>query len=1223
VGAIVYCGHSARAETWQELMWLSDSLGQANNFDSAAVIGQKALQLVRTEHGDSEIGTGLILISVAHWFELSGKYDKAELMNHEALKIAEKAYGTDDPDVANIVIVLARICNSQGRYFEAESLYQRALAIYEKGYNPVDNHISLALSYLGNFYKNLGRYSEAEPLLRRALEINEKILGLDNLDLARSINDLANLLETPRQSLEAESLYRRTLEIYLKKLGPGHPFLAAPLNGLAGIYKSQGRYIEAESLYWKAVKIYEKAPGPDSFEMASILFNLGDLYKIQGRYREAIDLQQRVLEIWQKARGSEHPDVAVSLYELARLYLVQGRYNEAESLSIQALKISEKAYGPENRFVSASLDCLACIYDSEGRFIEAEPLHLRALEINEKILNKDDPDLGASMNNLANFYIAQARYSEAEPLLRRALEIAQKILGPDDPDVATSLNNLALLYFNQGRYIEALPKFQRALEIDEIVLGPEHFKLANVLINLARTYNEQGFYPESESLYWRAIGIYENTFGPNHLYVANALNNLACLYQDQERYSEAESSYQRALEIKEQVLGPDHPEVAISLNNLGYLYITQNRYSKAEPLYRKALEINKNVYGLQHPIVANSLNNLATMYHAQWRYAEADSLYNLALEIALKDFARNAATLNERDAMKYAEELPVNRDLLLSCRYFSKVGGTDEIAKAIIYSKGLVTEEIVKTRRAIYECGDSTVLRLTEMFNHIQDEQSMLYADSSEHNINLLRVKEDSLSHVGDSLESELALWSSAYNGLHEGTNMGVDKIKHLLPSHSFLADYLKWTFYSFNLNHDWGSASHYLVLVITSKGESHIIDLGDAGAIDSLVDEYRYHMLNMARRWESGNEPSWHDLIAYRRIAQQLYGLLWEPIEDYIKGSEMALISPDGPLNLLSFSGLMPDSDRYLIEDYQIHYLSAGRDLVRLNLRDSLGTGLLAMGAPDYDATVRVRLTALGRAVKYIDTTTVEGILASAERGSIRSNCDALSDKVYAYPGMRDEIKKVVDIWHTKTGEDVPAYLGVDASEERFKMEAKGKQVLHLATHGFYIGAKCEKPTKSSIRNVFDLLNLKTINYGENPLLHSGLLMAGSNLHGQDDNIKGSEDGYLTALDISGLDLRGTELVVLSACETGLGDIKEGEGVYGLRRAFQIAGARTVVCSLWAVSDEMANRMMGNIYSGSMISLPERLRNMELAEIRKLRQEGKPDHPFIWGPFVAEGDWR
>jgi len=272
--------------------------------------------------------------------------------------------------------------------------------------------------------------------------------------------------------------------------------------------------------------------------------------------------------------------------------------------------------------------------------------------------------------------------------------------------------------------------------------------------------------------------------------------------------------------------------------------------------------------------------------------------------------------------------------------------------------------------------------------------------------------------------------------------------------------------------------------------------------------------------------------------------------VAEYSRGSDMVLIAADGALNLLSFAGLKNQGGSYLTESFRIHNLASGRDLIRLRNEFEPASGLFALGDPDYGAVAADRIAALGASPGSGPADSVIQV-AFATR-NIRSGCGRLSEmEVTPLPGTHREVDLVSDRWAETTLEPLVACYGGEASEEYFKAEAPGNRVIHLATHGYFLGGACRPD------------GLDTDYVGENPLLLSGLFLAGSNRHGVEADSLGVEDGILTAYEVSAMDLEGTELVVLSACETGLGEVSEGEGVYGLRRAFQMAGARTVVSAL------------------------------------------------------------
>lgn len=344
-----------------------------------------------------------------------------------------------------------------------------------------------------------------------------------------------------------------------------------------------------------------------------------------------------------------------------------------------------------------------------------------------------------------------------------------------------------------------------------------------------------------------------------------------------------------------------------------------------------------------------------------------------------------------------------------------------------------------------------------------------------------------------------------------------------------------------------------------------------------------------------------------YETIAGSLYEAVWRPFENSVKKSKTIFVGTDGGLNLVSFAGLISRSKQYLIEKHAVHYVSTGRDLVWFTSRlNRSASGLLVLADPDYDADARVRLAS--RQALLTENTRVSHV-----RQNRSSDCEPLDElNAKPLPGTIAEAKAIGSYWRTTVG-DQPAdiFLRAGASEENFKALATGRRVIHLATHGYFLQPGC-RPVKQD-----------GMVAGENPMLRSGLLLAGANLRGAGANEFGTDDGIVTALEVSAMNLHGTDLVVLSACETGLGKVEQGEGVYGLRRAFQMAGAKTVVSSLWKIPDKETMQFMKTLYSTKAKTYPELMQQVALKRIREARLRGRPTHPFTWGAFVATGDWR
>jgi len=987
------------------------------------------------------------------------------------------------------------------------------------------------------------------------------------------------------------------------QFGKSDTTVASVLSSLGRLYSKQANFSDAEALLKRSLKIREEVLGPDHPDVAISSYNLGTLYRIQGRYADAESLYRKALEIWIKTVGPKHPKIANGLNGLGLICWTQGRYAKAESLFRQALKIQKDALGPENPAVAVILISLGALHFDEGKYSDAERFYKGALEIWEKALGPNDPKVAGSLNNLANVYTTQGRYTDAEPLYERALGVWEKIFGPNNPRVAISLNSLGNLCAEEGRYAEAESRFIRALNIWKETLGPEHPYVARSLFSLGGLYYVQHKYADAESSYKQALEIQIKALGAKHPDVASSLNDLGNLYAQEGRYAEAESLCTLSLKIWEKSLGPYDLNVARSLYSLGTLYHLQGRNAKAGSFLQRAIKIRERAFGPEHSKVASSLSGLALLYRDEDRWDEGQSLEKRAYQIRRKNFRDGCEVLSEKNALLYSKFMREEAGTYLSILFDSpdtSLSRTKEIADVVFSSKGQVSDGIFARQRTSLQEGDSSLIPLADSLRFARFKLAKLWVEGpDEKHPENYKGKLNKANAVKERLESELARKSNNFRRKLEVWNIDYKRIAHNLPRSTILVEYMRY-------NHTKPKGEeepHYLVVVLNSKGDVFALDLGQATAIDSAVAWYRSLL----------HSPATMDARDYKRISKEIYQLVWKPIEKELVQPKTVFIAPDGGLNLVSFAGLMDDNGKYLIEKYPIHYLSSGRDLLRLQSKPPCGSGLLALADPDYDAPPSTRLATAPVRIPDI-------LLAAAPYAvrNLRSGSRELkSIRVPRLPQTRQEIELIAKKWKKERKEPEKVYLGAQASEETFKAEASGSRVIHLATHGYFIS--CNHSKNATGRGI----DLSEAFVGENPLLVSGLFLAGANLHGRGADSLGCEDGILTAEEVAGMNLEGTELVVLSACETGLGEVKTGEGVYGLRRAFQMAGARTVISALWPVSDQATAELMGKLYGAKRESIPQLMQRMALDRIRKLRRKKQPDIPLSWGAFIALGDWR
>jgi CHAT domain-containing protein/Tfp pilus assembly protein PilF len=931
-------------------------------------------------------------------------------------------------------------------------------------------------------------------------------------------------------------------------------------------------------------------------EARKLYMKANDL-RAAGKYDEALSHFERALAILERRLGPDHPDVSKSINGLAIIHTYKGEYSKAESLFQRALAIREKAFGPEHPDVAASLNNLALLYTNMGDYARAEPLQQRALAAREKALGPEHPDVAISLNNLAILYNYLGDYAKAEPLHQRALAIREKAFGPEHPDVAYSLNNLAIIYTDLGDYARAEPLLQRALAIWEKELGPEHPNVANSLHNLADLYRNMGACAKAEPLQQRALAIQEKALGPEHPDVADSLNNLAIIYTNMGDYAKAEPLQQRALAIWEKALGPEHPDVADSLNNLALLYTNMGDYARAEPLYQRALAIREKALGPEHPSVAKSLDGLARLHMAKNDIDQAIAFQSRAIAVSERGLRPNLAICSERQKLAHLATLSKQTDQTISLHllYAPRDPAARRLAATLILQrKGRAldaTSESLKALRNRFNQEDRAALdRLTEAYSRIaklvldgpQGMTSEQYRD---------RVK--TLEEQAEKFEAEISRRSDEYRA--KSLPVTLEAVQAAIPDDAALIEFASYR--PFNpkaaKDDDAYGRPRYVAYVLRRQGEIEYKELGEAKAIDDDV----------ARLRKALSDPNRSDV---RRLARAMDDKIMRPVRTLLGGAQggtrRLLIAPDGLLNLIPFAALVDEQGRYLVERYTISYLTSGRDLLRLKLAPRSSNAPLIVANP-----------AFGR---------VETLAAQSGQGSgdgqsgdqVWGQIDPDMDFFQSLPGSEYEALAIKALL---TGASM--LLRERATETALK-RAKAPRVLHIATHGFFLGDQESSPMEiqsSAGDNPLRLAMLlsKRAAKIDNPLLRSGLALAGAN-----ERRSGDDDGLLTAMEVASLDLWGTRLVVLSGCDTGVGEVRNGEGVYGLRRALVLAGSETQVLSLWPVSDKETRGLMTGYYRRLLKGegRGEALRQIQLGMLK----DAKLRHPYYWGSFIQAGEW-
>jgi CHAT domain-containing protein/tetratricopeptide (TPR) repeat protein len=926
-----------------------------------------------------------------------------------------------------------------------------------------------------------------------------------------------------------------------------------------------------------------------------------ELYQ-KGRYAEAIPYAQQSLAIREKALGPDHPAVAQSLSNLAFFYSNLGDYAKAEPLYKRSLAIYEKILGPDHPAVALSLNSMAVLYLNLGDYEKAEPLLRRSLAISEKAVGPDHPDVALILRNLAELYKTMGNYAKAEPLYKRSLAIVENALGPDHPHVATCLNSVAELYRELGDYAKAEPLLRRSLAIREKALGPDHPDVATSLNNMANLYRNLGNYWKAAPLYKRSLAIYEKILGPDHPHVAASLNNLASLYENLGDYGKAEPFFKRSLAIVEKALGPDHPHVATCLNNLAELYVNMEDYGKAESLHKRSLVIREKALGPDHPSVAESLSNLALLFGARGIYTESHKHFMRAISIDGKVRENAFLILSEKQKLSYVQKISgtLHTFLSLTVRYGqSDPQAVTDTLNAWIRWKGTVMEAQGRYLDAMMYSDNPQIKKMFDELVNLRREMAWLQISKPEKmSVEEYKKIRAELDMRKETLETELSRLSQDFNLERMVGKADATRISSILPKDSVYLDVARINIYDFTQKKYIGS--HYLLFVLTTGKDASVklIKIGKTEDVDKHVNAF---LKEMNRIKTEGKLP---DADILKKEGKAVYDLVLKPAEPFIGDRKHLFISPDGNLNLIPFEVMVTAKGKYLTEDCFVTYVGAGRDIVKFTDRTVAKGDALIMADPDYNIGLQEKQK-LARQMGITETR-IRGVIS---RDAVQMSFDRL-------PETKPEADAIEVILKKKLSLNVGNYQDKLALEEVL-FNVRNPRILHLSTHGYFLNAE-EVKHDANLRGVRITMKESPMQGDgatvpiENPMLRSGIVLAGVNTSLKE----GRDDGMVSAEKILGLRLKGTDLVVLSACETGVGDVQMGEGVFGLKRAFILSGARSVVMSLWSVPSRETTELMTDFYTlisqGSSKSTALRQAKLNLMK--------KKSNPFYWGAFVMVG---
>ena len=951
-----------------------------------------------------------------------------------------------------------------------------------------------------------GRYAEALPLALATADTLEGLILVGKLyhelaryDEAADVWDqIARNLDDPEQVAQARS-------------------------NLALELKYAGRLQEALPINALAVERMRAVPGGDPRALATLVNNLGETQRALGHYADAERSSDEALALRRAVNGEQHPDYARTLAARALLRKSQGRYAEAETLLEQALTIYRATLGEGHPDVAGAFNTLAGVFATSGRLADAHHAYEQALARWQQSLGGEHPNVGSALSGLATIELQLGNADRSAPLFEAALRIL--VRRTPGPTLAAALGSYAQALFDNGDFSSASALFEQALPIWEGAGGASHPDLGKCLVGLGVCRAQLGPVTDAIPLTRRGLEILEAALGPDHPETITPRVDLAAQLGRSGAQDEARVLLERARAIA---------PTAEVIEAFGGLEQTLGHHDAAIAFFEQTLAITA---------PANRdrvLHNIALSQAGAGRPREALDAELRAAALQDASLVRVVATLSDRQRVVFLQQARNDLYALLSLVRESFAGDpvvVGEAFDALLRRKGIAAEALSAERDALLAHDDPGLReRLAELRAVRSDLATRSLAGDP---------RAGELGQRRDQLERELAREIPELAQAERLREVDRAGLAAALPEDAALVEIVLTRVFDFDALPPRWSGRRYLAFVLTREGV-RLVDLGDE-AIDQLVEDY---LAPFSRRGAAARHLGVAEGAATGPDGSALRALVFDPLDV----PRRVLISPDGALARLPFESLPG-----VLDDYEISYLSTGRDLLRAPAAASAGPAVV-IADPDYD---------LG----------LDGQDVSPRFGPL--------------PGTARE------------GEQVAARLGVQALTGPDVLETTVKalrspSILHIATHGFFLA---DTPVRALALGAPG---------PENALLRSGLALAGANA-----TLAGLPfDGILYAEDVTGLDLVGTELVVLSACDSGLGDVRAGEGVFGLRRAFALAGADTLVMSLWPVPDAITQELMDAFYSRLAAGASR------AGALREAQLEIRARHPAVadWGAFILEG---
>ncbi len=1169
--------------------------------DSAAVPFTKMIQMVDDWGIENQIYRVIALDGLAETYLLNYNYPKAFELWMEVKALLEKKQSTtggyyidvlqelsvvlpfiDKKEIPLAEKYLLQAVELAGKY-SADWKYRNLLGslasfyteheFYEKATPVIDKRIALlreaketetesyaeAISAKGNNLYFQGEYREALAIFQSLMPLAEKLVSINPKVYVEALADQASCFTQLNQMDKAEELHRQALAAAEKYLGENHFVTIQKAEGLASSLKRDQQYTEAEKYYRLAADRIMKSMGADNLKYAYAISNIAGVYKSRGAYKKALEYYHTYESLLLQHLSPVSNGYVILLENLAFVHARLGNFNLAEKNYLRGLELTKEIYGQKQMSYAWRLSTIGEFYFDEGRYDVSEKMLEEGRQIALAYVGSESSDYADFLISLAKTKIRLEKYKEAEEMILKSVAIYKNHIDNHFGSYLGTVEQLQSFYSLFGRYAEALDVVDHSLVLIEQKWGKSSRYIDNLLFK-ANIYISLKQYDSARSIARQCRAVAEDLFGPSHWMVLTAYRDMGFADIRQLKLEDAEKNFQYVVDHLKMSGSTQSIDYSVALNNIATVNLEKKNFTLAEKYLKEALAINEKLKD-GAGIDFNHLN-LGKVYAQSGRPELAEANFKLAMNSRNKYLLANFYFLSDNEKAQYWNS---NKNFI---EYFQSFAANrfkqnptilQDLYNLQLATKGILLSTSNKIKKRILSSNDSIMINHYYQWLRQRDQLAQLYALSKDE-LKSKKSSIDSLERLAKASEKELNI-SAEDLEKDKGRETTWREVQRALAPNEAAIEIIRVRHHT---AHPTDSIV-YVAMVLTSESK--------AGPQAVVLPDGKLLEGRALRFYKNAISAQIADSVSFKNY--------WARIQPLLKNKTKLYVSADGVYNSINLNTLRDASGSYLVEAKNISLVANTKDVVYLKKKSNMFTKANAslIGFPKY----------------FI------GKDRFKQRNKQRDfNFDQLSERDFTgiaeLPGTKTEIEKVDGILSTHRWQ-VKTYTNEEATEEVLKQMAQ-PGLLHIATHGFFTDDKDKSSTTD-------------------PMLRAGLLFTGAANFLQDKVNWGTDNGILTAYEASNLNLDNTELVILSACETGKGEVQDGEGVYGLQRAFQTAGAKSILMSLWKVDDTATQELMALFYENWTNGKTK----SEAFKQAQLSLKQKYSNPYYWGAFVMMGE--